>query len=46
MRHANGMLAPWMAGVTFGAPDLRTLYPGSIRGEKIPCFRAPVSDRP
>ena len=35
-------VAPWMASVTFGGPDLQTLYIGSLRGSRIPCFRAPL----
>ena len=39
-------LAPWMASVTFGGPDLRTLYIGSLKGTRIPHFRAPVPGLP
>jgi gluconolactonase len=39
-------VAPWMASVTFGGPDLRTLYVGSLRGSRIPYFRAPVPGLP
>jgi gluconolactonase len=39
-------LAPWMASVTFGGPDLRTVYLGSLRGSRIPYFRAPVAGLP
>jgi sugar lactone lactonase YvrE len=39
-------LAPWMASVTFGGPDLQTVYIGSLRGTRIPCFRAPVPGLP
>ena len=35
-------LAPWMASVTFGGPDLQTVYIGSLKGSRIPYFRAPV----
>jgi len=38
--------APWMASVTFGGPDLRTAYIGSLKGTRIPCFRAPVPGLP
>lgn len=40
--HAGGTLAPWMASVTFGGPDLRTVYLGSLKGTTLPYFRAPV----
>ena len=39
-------LAPWMASVTFGGPDLRTVYIGSLKGTSIPYFRAPVAGLP
>ena len=39
-------LAPWMASVTFGGPDLRTVYVGSLKGSRIPYFRAPVAGLP
>jgi sugar lactone lactonase YvrE len=39
-------VAPWMASVTFGGPDLQTAYIGSLRGTKIPWFRAPVPGLP
>jgi gluconolactonase len=39
-------IAPWMASVTFGGPDLRTVYIGSLKGTNIPCFRAPVAGLP
>jgi sugar lactone lactonase YvrE len=39
-------IAPWMASVTFGGPDLRTVYLGSLKETSIPCFRAPVAGLP
>ena len=39
-------LAPWMASVTFGGHDLQTIYIGSLKGTRIPCFRAPVAGLP
>jgi gluconolactonase len=39
-------VAPWMASVTFGGPDLRTVYIGSLKGKCIPYFRAPVAGLP
>lgn len=39
-------IAPWMASVTFGGPDLRTLYIGSLRGSRIPYFEAPFPGLP
>jgi gluconolactonase len=39
-------IAPWMASVTFGGPDLRTVYIGSLKGKNIPYFRSPVAGLP
>ena len=39
-------VAPWMASVTFGGPDLQTAYIGSLRAHRIPYFRAPVPGLP
>jgi sugar lactone lactonase YvrE len=46
MAATQGSIAPWMASVTFGGPDLRTVYLGSLRGTTIPCFTAPVAGLP
>ena len=39
---AAGTLAPIMASVMFGGPDLCTVYLGSLMGATLPCFRAPL----
>ena len=39
-------VAPWMASVTFGGADLRTVYIGSLKGTRIPYFRSPVAGLP
>lgn len=39
-------VAPWMASVTFGGPDLQTIYIGSLKGKRIPYFRAPAPGLP
>jgi gluconolactonase len=39
-------IAPWMASVTFGGPDLQTVYIGSLKGSRIPYFRSPVAGLP
>jgi gluconolactonase len=39
-------IAPWMASVTFGGTDLRTLYIGTLRGSRIPYLQAPVPGLP
>jgi sugar lactone lactonase YvrE len=46
MLAAGGELAPWFASLTFGGPDLRTCYIGSLRGTRIPYFRSPVPGLP
>ncbi|KTB79626.1 gluconolactonase [Pseudomonas syringae pv. syringae PD2774] len=46
MQAARGNLAPWMASITFGGPDLKTVYLGSLLGDRIPSFRSPVSGQP
>lgn len=46
MAAAAGTLAPWMASLTFGGADLRTVYLGSLRGTTLPSFRAPVAGLP
>jgi sugar lactone lactonase YvrE len=39
-------VAPWMASVTFGGPDLQTVYIGSLKGTRIPYFRSPIPGLP
>jgi sugar lactone lactonase YvrE len=39
-------VAPWMASVTFGGSDLQTVYIGSLKGDRIPYFRAPAPGLP
>jgi gluconolactonase len=39
-------IAPWMASVTFGGQDLQTIYIGSLKGKRIPYFRAPAPGLP
>jgi sugar lactone lactonase YvrE len=39
-------VAPWMASITFGGPDLQTVYIGSLKGNRIPYFRAPAPGLP
>ncbi len=46
MLATHGQLAPWMASVTFGGPDLRTVYIGSLMGHRLPSFRSPVAGLP
>jgi gluconolactonase len=46
MQRAHGSIAPWMASITFGGADLRTVYLGSLLGTRIPFFRSPVAGLP
>ncbi|MDH3499232.1 MAG: SMP-30/gluconolactonase/LRE family protein, partial [Acidimicrobiia bacterium] len=46
MLAAGGSIAPWMASVTFGGPDLKRVYIGSLRGTTIPYFQSPVAGLP
>ena len=46
MSACMGSVAPWTASLTFGGPDLRTLYIGSLRGTTIPYVRSPVAGLP
>lgn len=46
MMTMGGTIAPWMASVTFGGPDLATCYIGSLRGTTLPSFRSPVPGLP
>ena len=46
MLQARGTLAPWMASITFGGPDLKTVYIGSLMGTTLPSFRSPVAGLP
>lgn len=42
----GGPIATWCASVTFGGPDLTTVYVGSLRQTKIPYFTSPVPGLP
>lgn len=46
MLACGGRIAPWFASVTFGGADLREVYIGSLRGTRLPHFRAPVAGLP
>jgi len=46
MGAAGGDLCRWMASLTFGGPDLQTIYLGSLQGNRIPYFRSPVAGLP
>jgi len=46
MAACRGTLAPMMASIAFGGPDLRTVYLGSLAGTTLPTFRSPVPGLP
>lgn len=46
MGACKGTLAPMMASIAFGGPDLRTVYLGSLAGTTLPTFRSPVPGLP
>jgi sugar lactone lactonase YvrE len=46
MGACGGTACPWMASLTFGGPDLKTVYLGSLRGTTIPYFQGPVAGLP
>jgi gluconolactonase len=39
-------IAPWLASIIFGGPDLRTAYLWSLSGTTLPAFRSPVAGFP
>jgi gluconolactonase len=43
---SGGTIGPWFTSVTFGGPDLRTVYMGVLKGSRIPYFRSPVAGLP
>jgi sugar lactone lactonase YvrE len=42
----GGKICPWLASVTFGGEDLRSVYLGGLRSSSIPVFRSPVAGLP
>lgn len=42
----GGTVCPWLASVTFGGPDLSTVYLGGLRSTSIPYFKSPVPGLP
>lgn len=46
MGACRGELAPMMASLSFGGPDLCTVYLGSLGGSTLPAFRSPVPGLP
>jgi len=46
MAACKSSIAPWMASITFGGPDLKTVYIGTLMGTTIPYFHSPVAGLP
>lgn len=46
IEQTGGTIAPWITSVTFGGPDLKTVYLGSLKHSAIPYFRSPVAGLP
>jgi gluconolactonase len=46
LMQCGGRICPWPASVTFGGPDLRTVYLGGLRATSIPYLRSPVAGLP
>lgn len=46
MAACKSSVAPWMASLTFGEPDLKTVYIGTLMGNTIPYFQSPVAGLP
>ncbi|MFE7421156.1 SMP-30/gluconolactonase/LRE family protein [Rhodococcus sp. NPDC057529] len=42
----GGTIAPYMTSITFGGPDLKTVYLGSLGGTSVPSFQSPVAGLP
>jgi len=42
----GGPTCNWLASVTFGGPDLSTVYLGGLRSTTIPAFQSPVAGLP
>ena len=42
----GGRIAPCFSSLTFGGPDLSTVYIGSTRGTRIPYFQSPIAGLP
>lgn len=42
----GGTICPWMASVTFGGADLKTVFLGGLRATTIPFFGSPVAGLP
>jgi gluconolactonase len=46
LMQCGGTVCPWLASVTFGGPDLKTVYLGGLRSTSIPFLQSPVAGLP
>jgi sugar lactone lactonase YvrE len=46
MAATGGKIVPWLTSITFGGPDLRTVYLGTLKATTLPCFKSPVTGLP
>jgi gluconolactonase len=46
MMETRSSVTPWIASITFGGPELRNAYIGTLFGTNIPWFRSPVAGLP
>jgi gluconolactonase len=46
LMQTGGSLCSWLASITFGGPDLTTVYLGGLRSTSIPFFNSPVAGLP
>ncbi|CAM2141249.1 Gluconolactonase [Pararobbsia alpina] len=46
MGATGGNIATWITSVTFGGPDLKTVYLGSLKKSYVPYFESPVAGLP
>ena len=42
----GGTICPWLASITFGGRDLRSVYLGGLRSSSIPVIYSPVAGLP
>jgi len=46
LMRSGGQICPWLASVTFGGANLRTVHLGGLRSTTIPTFESPVAGLP
>jgi gluconolactonase len=46
LMRSGGAICPWLASVTFGGSDLKTVHLGGLRSTNIPTFQSPVAGLP